>query len=128
VVEQGDVLLVFGANDADLRTLEQERAQLRALGVVPVAVLDVRPGRAGSTVRRLGLGYSVFADPRRVIATQFNSIHATNGSAVPAWFVIDRKRRVRGLQRGRLPREDYPLLARRALALPLPGVALPTAN
>ena len=128
LLDQGPVLLVFGAQDADLWTIESERLQLRALGVVPVAVVDTRPGRVASRLRRLGLGYSLLADPRQVIATQFNVTHPTTGAAVPAWFVIDRQRRVRGLQRGRLPRQDYPLLATRALGLPLPGAPLPASN
>lgn len=128
VLDQGAVLLVFGPDEADLSTIEREREELLGLGVVPVAVLDLRPGKAGATLRRLGLGYSVLADPRRVIAAQFNATHPTSDAAVPSWFVIDRKRRVRALHRGRLPRGEYPALATRALALPMPGVALPAAN
>jgi peroxiredoxin len=128
VLEQGSALLVFGADDDALRALERERPELLGIGVVPVAVLDVRPGRAGAAVRRLGLGYSVLADPRRVIAAQFNVTHPTTGAAVPGWFVIDRSLRVRALERGRLPRGEWSNLARNALALPMPDAAQPAAR
>src|SRR5262249_44088706 len=40
VLEHGDVLLVFGASDVDLRTIERERETLVKGGVLPLAVVE----------------------------------------------------------------------------------------
>jgi peroxiredoxin len=122
---QGAVLLVFAPSDADLRHLQTEREGLLDLGVIPVAVADVRPGRAWSMVRRQNLQYSVIADPRRVIAEQFNAIDPLSHAAVPAWFVIDRQGTVRGLGHQRLPQGDTVALVAEKLGLPLPDLTRP---
>jgi len=128
LLAQGPVLLVFGGDDVVLGTLEHERDRLLDLGVIPVAILDVRPGTAWSAVRRLHLRYSVLADPQRVIGAQFNIVDPATRRHLPGWFVIDRSRTVRGLERGRLPDDEYPALASKSLGIPLPGVTLPTAQ
>ena len=90
---QGHLLLVFAPDEARLVALERERPRLMALGVVPVVVLDRRAGSCAATVRRLGLGYSVIPDPRRVIGAQFNVLDPLSRADAPAWFVISRTAR-----------------------------------
>src|SRR5262249_50230724 len=67
VLDQGAVLLVFAPREVDLRRLEEERGGLLELGIVPVAIVDFRPGVARTLARRLGLQFSVLADTRGVI-------------------------------------------------------------
>lgn len=124
---QGNVLMVFGASEVTLLTLERERDDLLNQGVLPVAVLDVKPGNAWGTARKLDLHYTVLADPRRVIGAQFNVVDL-NSRALPGWFVVDRKGTVRGTWRGDLPVEGYTSIASRALGLPLPSVPLPASR
>ena len=122
LLDQGSVLLVFGATDPDLRRLQTERGTLLDLGVIPVAVLDEKPGTVRTMVKRLGLQYTVLADPRSVIADQFNV--ADNREIEPSWFVVDQRGRVRGLSRGTLA-SSYTRVAARSLALPMPGSIFP---
>lgn len=122
-LDQGPVLLVFGAREVELRRLQAERGALLDLGVIPVVVLDAKPGATRSMVKRLGLQYTVLSDPRGVIAGQFNMIDAHEVAA--GWFVVDRRGKVRGLIRGALPGGGYPRVCARSLALPMPGVAFP---
>lgn len=125
---QGAVLLVFGAGETDLRALESERDALLDLGVVPVAVLDIRPKTAWSLAKKLGLRYTVLADPRRVIGLQFNSVDAATQSTVDGWFVVDRTRHVRGFWRGSLPQDGYRAPVARSLGIALPDAALPASH
>jgi len=122
LLDQGSVLLVFGATDADLRRLQTERGTLLDLGVIPVVVLDERPGTVRTVVKRLGLQYTVLSDPRAVIADQFNV--ADDREVEPSWFVVDQRGRVRGLSRGTLA-SSYTRIAARSLALPMPGSIFP---
>src|SRR5262249_21253455 len=126
LLDQGPVLLVFGAREADLLRLQQERGPLLDLGIVPVAIVDTKPGATRALVKRMCLQYTVLADSRGVIADQFNTVDGER--VVPSWFVLDARGRVRGLARGGLPALDYPRLCARALALPMPGVAFPSAH
>jgi peroxiredoxin len=126
LLDQGSVLLVIGASDAQLIQIEREREALLRLGVVPVAVVDRRPGAARKIATKLGLHYTVLADGRQVIAAQFNA--AENGRMIPGFFVVDERGKVRSLLRGSLPPEDYPQACARALALPLPGTSLPASR
>ena len=119
LVDQGPVLLVFGLTESQMTALERERDDLLGLGVIPVAVVDRNPGQARNVVRRLGLRYTVLADSRLVIASQFNATEL--GRLTPSWFVVDQRLRVRALFRGRVPQQDYVRLCARALALPMPG-------
>ena len=128
LVDKGSVLLVFAGREHHLVRLERERERLLDLGVLPVAILDVKQGAARSQVRRMDLTYTVLADPRNIIASQFNVVDPITQGAIPSWFVIDRRRKVRALGRGSLPVQDYPALAARALALAMPGSALPSAH
>ena len=123
---QGPVLLVIAPSEPQLRAIERERERLLDYGIVAVAVLDIPPRAAASLVKRFELRYSVLADPRRVIAEQFNAVGGRTNAAMPAWFVIDRRGLVRALDRGRLPEGEYAPTAARALGLPPPGIALPT--
>jgi peroxiredoxin len=126
LLDQGPVLLVFGMNEAQLAVLERQREDLLSLGVIPVAVLDRRPGSSRALVSRLGLKYTLLSDPRLVIATQFNAVES--GRVTPSCFVVDGHGKVRGLRRGRLPPEDYPRLCARSLALAMPGTLFPTSR
>jgi peroxiredoxin len=123
---QGNVLLVFGADDRQLVQLERERPALLALGVVPAAVVERRAGACQALARRLQLGYPVLPDPQRVIATQYNCLDAITRRAVPAWFAVDRGGAVRDAERGTLPARSWAAAAANALNLPAPGVSLPT--
>jgi peroxiredoxin len=126
LLHQGHALLVFGASPAQLRSLERERDALARLGVIPVAVLDVRSGAARGSARRLGLSYLVISDSRRILASQFNAVDRSSQWTLPAWFVIDRSGRVRGLGRGRLPESNWTGAAATALGLPAPGATVPS--
>jgi peroxiredoxin len=124
LLDQGPVLLVFDPGRDILSRLEEERESLLDLGVVPVAVVDSRPGAARSLAQRMGLRFTVLSDERLVIASQFNAVQST--VLVPSWFVLDHHGKVRGLGRGRLPSAEYPRLCARALSLPLPGAVMPS--
>lgn len=128
ILTQGPVLLVFGADELTLRVIEHERERLLDLGVVPVAVTDLRSGAARALVSRYDLRFTVLSDRRGVIAAQYNAIDPGSGRQVPTWFVLDPKRRVRGLGRRRLPLRGYSSLVANALGLPTPGVALPASK
>ena len=125
ILQQGPVLLVFGADEVSLRVLEQERERLMDLGVVPVVVSDARSGAAKAMISRFGLRYTVVSDSRGTIALQFNAVDPRNGRHRPAWFVVDRERRVRGLGRRELPLRGDPTLAASALGMAVPGATLP---
>ena len=90
------------------------------MGVIPVAVLDRRTGSAVLLAHRLGLGFPVIADPQGAIASQFNLVGPPTVRPRPAWFILDRAGRVRGLERGELPDGGYTHIACEALAIPSP--------
>jgi peroxiredoxin len=125
---QGPVLLVFGADELTLRVIEHERERLLDLGVVPVAVIEARSGAARAMVARLDLHFTVLADARGTIASQFNAVHPATGRHMPTWFVLDRRRHVRGLGRRGLPLRGYPSLAANALGLPESGATVPASR
>jgi len=122
LLDQGSVLLVFGAGEADLRRLQAERGGLLDMGVILVVVVDDRPGSVRKKEKRLRLQYTVLSDPRAVIADQFNV--ADDRQIEPSWFVVDQRGRVRGLNRGALS-ASYTRIAARSLALPMPGSIFP---
>lgn len=128
LLAQGPVLLVFGATRDQLRAIQAEREALLDRGVLPVAVLDDKPGRTWGLVRDLGLTFTVLSDQRRVIAGQFNALRANADASAPAWFVIDRRGIVRSLGRGKLPAASFTEVAARALDLPAPGQSMPTSR
>ena len=88
------------------------------LGVIPVAVLPSRLGTTRAAAQRLDLRYPVLADPQNVIASQFNAVDPATGRQLPAWFVLDPKRRVLALGRSELPTRGYADLAIEALGVP----------
>ena len=67
----------------------------------------------------------MLADPQGVIAAQFNALDPASGRAIPTWFVLDPKRRVRGLGRTGLPQHGYQELAAGALGLPSKSATVP---
>ena len=125
LLAQGNLFVVFGAQDAVLRALERERTTLLDLGVVPVAVVSSGNRGSRSTANRLGLHYVLVPDSRRVIAAQYGVIEDVNQTIAPAWFVVDRTGCVRALKRGALPASGYARLAADVLALPTGDVNLP---
>ena len=96
MLEQGSVLLVFGAGDEQLRSLEQERDELVRQGILPVAVIERRDADVWSTVRRLNLTYSLLSDPKASIAEQYGVLDPAAHRAHAAWFVINRSGRISG--------------------------------
>ena len=126
LLAQGNVLLVFGAEDAQLTAIEREREAMLNRNIIPVVVLDRRDGATWSTIRRLGLRYSLISDSQCVIAAQFNVLSANTHRPVPSWFAIDRMGRVCGLKRTGLPVVGYALMAISALGLPPQGTTFPT--
>jgi peroxiredoxin len=122
---QGHVLVVFQPDDAHLVALERERARLLSIGVVPVAVLDQRSGGCEAVAHRLGLGFSVIPDPRRLIGAQFNALDPSSRADAPAWFVIDQRGRVRELAHLQWPKSEWTEVTARALGLPGPDAAAP---
>ncbi|MFN8588298.1 MAG: redoxin domain-containing protein [Candidatus Eisenbacteria bacterium] len=105
MLEQGHVLLVFGATEAELRLLEAEREQLLRQGVIPVAVIERRENDVWNLLRRADLGYSLLSDPHGAIAEQYGVYLPQTRSAHTAWFLVDQSGRVRETGTGTLPRE-----------------------
>jgi peroxiredoxin len=128
LLAQGSVLLVFAPDTPRLVSLEREHQAMMERGIVPVAVLDRSERATQSTVHRLGLGYPVLADPRGVIADQFNQVDLAGPRTLPGWFMIDRDGQVRGLHREGLPQGGFIAIATRALGLPTDGVVLPSSS
>jgi len=128
LVAEAPILLIFGANDGVLRIVEGEREALMDLGVIPVAVVSSRLGVARAIVSRLELRYTVLADPQGVIAAQFNALDPASGRHFPSWFMLDAKRRVRGLGRQGLPLRGYAELAADAMGVPSNTATRPAAR
>ncbi len=120
VLEHGDVLLIFGASDVDLRTIEREREILLRTGVTPLAVVERNERDVWASVRRLGLTFSLLSDPRGVIGAQYGVFDASLGRSHSSWFVIDKKGKVR--QSGTtMPQQSWPTVAALALGRSVPG-------
>jgi peroxiredoxin len=128
LLAQGNVLLVFGASDTDLRRLQGESDQLTRLGVVPVAVLDRSVSSCRRTAKKLSLTIPVVPDPQRAIGAQYNALDPRTRQDAPAWFVVDQRRRVRGLDRFELPREPWVSVAATSLGIPPGDWPLPASN
>lgn len=115
MLEQGSVLLVFGASDEQLRSLEHEQEDLARSGVIPVAVVRQREGEVWRIVRRDGLTYSLLADPHAAIAEQYGALDLATKGSRSLWFVIDRTGRVRGAGEGRSHPDSWTAIATLAL-------------
>lgn len=122
VLEVGDVLLVFGASDVELRTLERERSTFLRAGIVPLAVVERSDREVWTTVRRLGLTYSLLADPKGVIGRQYGVLDTVRRVSTSTWFVIDTKGRVREVG-GKVPAEGWPTLVAASLGRSIEGPA-----
>ena len=107
MLEQGSVLLVFGADEEQLRLIEHDREALLHQGVVPVVVQDRRDHDVWATVRRLELNYSLLADPHCVLSEQYGVLDSSPRHVQPAWFVVDRSGLVRGSGTGSLPSQGW---------------------
>jgi peroxiredoxin len=117
VLEHGDVLLVFGATDVDLRTIERERDVLVKGGLIPLAVVEKSDRDVWASVRRLGLTFSLMADPRGAIGAQYGVYDPSIGHSVGSWFMIDRKGKVRSSGIG-MPAQSWLALASNAFGHP----------
>lgn len=125
---QGHVLLVFGADETELRRLELESTRLTRLGIVPVAVLDWRVGACRAVVKRLSLSYPVVPDRQRAIGAQYNVLDPYTRQDSRAWFVVDRLGRVRALDRFELPRDSWVNIASSSLGLPAEDASRPASQ
>ena len=117
ILEQGSVLLVFGATDEQLRTLERDQDDLLGRGVIPVAVVGQHESDVWHTVRRDGITYSLLADPHAAIAEQFGALDRSTQKPRTVWFAIDRTGHVRGTGEGPSPARTWTALATAALGL-----------
>ena len=126
VLEHGDVLLVFGATDVDLRTLERERETLVKGGLIPLAVVEKSDRDVWASVRRLGLTFSLMADPRGAIGAQYGVYDPSLGRSVGSWFLIDKKGKVRSSGIG-MPAQSWLALASNAFGRPF-GASTQTAS
>jgi peroxiredoxin len=117
VLEHGDVLLVFGATDVDLRMLERERETLVKGGLIPLAVVEKSDRDVWASVRRLGLTFSLMADPRGAIGAQYGVYDPSLGHSLGSWFLIDRKGKVRSSGIG-MPAQSWLALASNAFGRP----------
>jgi peroxiredoxin len=111
---EGHVLLVFEPGDEQLAALEREADSLRAEDVLPIAVLKASDAANWSRIERLGLTYSLLSDPRGELEAQFQAAGIPT-PGVPAWCLVDRNGRVRGLELAALPASGFAEVA--ALAL-----------
>lgn len=105
MLEQGHVLLVFGATEADLRSLEADRDRLIRQGVLPVAVIEQREGDVWKLLRKSNVSYSLLSDPHGAIAEQYGVYQPEVRGAHSAWFLVDQSGRVREVGTGGLLRE-----------------------
>jgi peroxiredoxin len=71
-------------------------------------------------VRRLGLTFSLLADPRGVIGGQYGVFDPSLGRSQVAWFVIDAKGRIRQMG-NTIPTQSWPVVTATALGRPLAG-------
>jgi peroxiredoxin len=115
MLELGNVLLVFGATDDELRSLERDHEELSGHGVIPVAVVGQREGEVWRIVRRDGLTYSLLADPHAAIAEQYGALDRGTQGSRSLWFVVDRAGRVRGVGEGRSLPDSWTAIATLAL-------------
>jgi peroxiredoxin len=127
VLEHGDVLLVFGATDLDLRTLERERETLVKGGLIPLAVVEKSDRDVWASVRRLGLTFSLMADPRGAIGSQYGVYDASLGRSLGSWFMIDKKGKVRSSGIG-MPAQSWLALAANAFGRPFTPTTQPAST
>ncbi len=96
VLDQGNVLLVFGDSDDQLRSLESSRARLAGAGIVPMFVTSMTREATWNAVVRCDVTYSVLSDPSRDVATKFCTANDPAARAFIGWVLIDARGRVRG--------------------------------
>lgn len=127
LLAQGSVVLIFGADEAELRALDDARDAFLDLGVVPAFLLDMRPGSVASLQRRLGLRSPLVSDPQRAIAELYNSVDPLTSRHAPAFFVLDEAHTIRALCHGALlPPDRLLALSAQTLGRPLPQAARST--
>lgn len=120
VFQHGDVLLVFGADEADLRAIERQREGFVDAGIVPMIVLEKSDREVWSLVRRIGLTYSLLADPKGAIGLQYGVYDKDASRSRKAWFAIDVKGRVRQVGT-EVPPQAWPVQVASALGRPVDG-------
>jgi peroxiredoxin len=121
LVADGALLLVFGASDRDLASIDEYSPAFRELGVTPVAILRMATRGTRATAKRLQLESRLLADPMCAIAGLYNSLDPTSCGPVSSYFVLDQGRRIRAMRYGPLPPPELLVAsAARALGRPLP--------
>jgi len=129
LLSRGPVLLVFAAEDDDLRAVQKRAAAFEELGVRPVAVMDLPTRGTAALTRRLGLTTTLVSDPMSAIAGLYRTIDRTTGTHAPAYFVIDTRRTVRAMYYGPLPPAELLIAtAARSLGRPLPASVFTTSD
>jgi len=122
LLSRGPVLLVFAADDDELRAVQKYAPAFQELGVRPVAVMDLPTRGTAALTRRLSLTTTLVSDPMSAIAGLYHSIDRASGAHAPAYFVIDTRRTVRAMYYGPLPPAELLLAtAARSLGRPLPA-------
>lgn len=118
------VVLVFGAEEQELKDLDAARAVFADLGVSPIAVLDMSSGSASRFVRRVGIECEVVTDVRRAIGELYGSLDSLTRRHAPSYFVLDGSGTIRGYRHGSLPSPSQLVMATaRHLGRPLPESA-----
>lgn len=118
------VLLLFGADAADLAAIEGQRAAFAGLRIEPVAVLDLGGRSVAAWLRDHDYEGAVINDPKGAIAGLFNTVDPTTHRHAPSYFVIDERGAILRLWRGPLPGTDE-LLAEAARSLRRVGADVP---
>lgn len=96
VLDQGNVLLVFGDSDDQLRSLQSWRAQLAEAGIVPMLVTSMNLEATWNAVVRCDVTYSGLSDPSGDVATKFCTTDGSAAHAFTGWVLVDARGRVRG--------------------------------
>jgi peroxiredoxin len=129
LLSRGPVLLVFAAEDEDLRAVQKLAPAFDELGVRPVAVMDLPTRGTSALTRRLGITTTLVSDPMSAIAGLYRTLDPTTGAHSPAYFVIDTRRTVRAMYYGPLPPAELLVAtAARGLGRPLPPSVFTTSD
>jgi peroxiredoxin len=126
---KGPVMLVFGASDSDLETLDHAQQAFHQLGVNTAVVVDMRAGSAARLARRLRLSSPLMCDPVRAIAGLYGSLDPASLRHAPAVFLVDANGTILIASRGALPPLSQMLEASaRALGRPVSQARLPSSS
>lgn len=122
LLSRGPLLVLFGANDTDLVTVQRLAPAFEELGVRPVAVLGLTTRGTSQLTRRLGISIALVSDPMSAIAGLYHRLEPTTGRHAPAYFVIDSHHTLRAMGLGPLPPTELLVATTaRSLGRPLPS-------